>query len=636
MDPMAQGPRRRTSRPSPPQAPPPPTPAFERAAALVRVIGSAADLEQWERMLTVLAVHSDGAGFERAQLMLWEPRTELLSARLPARGTDGSMPLGAALDRARIPQSTTMLADVGPLARAPSWSTAELAGPAAAAWHRGECAIAPAEVKGAWPGHPEVGAAPVRRGGRPFGIIVGEWPSIGEPGERLAALRAWASIAEASLAAFDHRREADHRGGHARALSELGRAIVSPLNLAELIHHAARLAVQGTAARGSALWLPSAKGTLRLEVTHGATGERERMGRALEPLAASVLASSKLRVIERAQDEMLLSPQAAAGIDSLVVLPLVAYGREVGVLAVYDRGLPAGERPVADPMSVQFLGSLGDVVALGLDQAARFEQLRKLEQRERELANQLRRQEGLAALGEAAGRIAQEACAPLASIRAFAHRLRGGLSEGDPHLEYLEIVLAEADRLERMLAEQRDRAAIEPTRMRLESLNGVVQEVLQKAGEGLVRRRIRLVKRLSPDVPALVIDVDRIRFVVGNILHNALEAVAIGGRIRVETRLTNQHAIVEVAHDGQHHPGDAMDDVFVPFANGRPHGSGVGLDVAQRVVHEHGGEIRVRSEGEWSTIIAFTVPVLHNQDRRRAGPERRQVGHDRRARFPTR
>ena len=186
MDPMAQGPRRRTARQSPPQATPPPTPAFERAAALVRVMGSAADLEQWERMLTVLAVHSDGAGFERAQLMLWEPRTELLSARLPARGTDGSMPLGAALDRARIPQSTTMLADVGSLARAPSWSTAELAGPAAAAWHRGECAIAPAEVKGAWPGHPEVGAAPVRRGGRPFGIIVGEWPSIGEPGERLA------------------------------------------------------------------------------------------------------------------------------------------------------------------------------------------------------------------------------------------------------------------------------------------------------------------------------------------------------------------------------------------------------------------------------------------------------------------
>src|SRR5207247_936455 len=122
-----------------------------------------AHLEQWERMLTVLAVHPEGAGFERAQLMFWEPRTELLCARLPARGTDGSMPLGAALDRARIPQATTMLADVGSLARAPSWSTAELAGPAAAAWHRGECAIAPAEVKGAWPGHPEVGAAPVRR-----------------------------------------------------------------------------------------------------------------------------------------------------------------------------------------------------------------------------------------------------------------------------------------------------------------------------------------------------------------------------------------------------------------------------------------------------------------------------------------
>ena len=89
---------------------------------MVRVIGGAADLDQWERMLTVLAVHPDGAGFERAQLMFWEPRTELLGARLPARSVDGSMPLGAALDRARIPQAPTMLADVGSLARAPSRS----------------------------------------------------------------------------------------------------------------------------------------------------------------------------------------------------------------------------------------------------------------------------------------------------------------------------------------------------------------------------------------------------------------------------------------------------------------------------------------------------------------------------------
>src|SRR5262245_44725749 len=108
MDPKAPGPRRRTSRQSPPPATPPSAPGLERAAVMVRLIGGAADLEQWERMLTVLAVHPEGAGFERAQLMFWEPRTELLGARLPARGTDGSMPLAAALDRARIPQAPTM------------------------------------------------------------------------------------------------------------------------------------------------------------------------------------------------------------------------------------------------------------------------------------------------------------------------------------------------------------------------------------------------------------------------------------------------------------------------------------------------------------------------------------------------
>jgi hypothetical protein len=42
----------------------------------------------------------------------------------------------------------------------------------------------------------------------------------------------------------------------------------------------------------------------------------------------------------------------------------------------------------------------------------------------------------------------------------------------------------------------------------------------------------------------------------------------------------------------------------------------------------------VRSEGEWSTIFSFTLPIPLNQDRRGAAPERRGVRNDRRRRTP--
>ena len=162
--------------------------------------------------------------------------------------------------------------------------------------------------------------------------------------------------------------------------------------------------------------------------------------------------------------------------------------------------------------------------------------------------------------------------------------------------------------------------------------NELIQQVLQKLGERLVRRRIRLLKKLSPEVPQLLLDGGRVREAVGNLLQHALDAVSLGGRLKVESKKLGGHVVIEIAHDGAREPGAALDQLFVPFAApatpGRP-----SLAMVERIVREHGGEIRTRSEGEWSSVIAFTLPVRENQDRRRANGDRRH-SRDRRLRFP--
>jgi signal transduction histidine kinase len=159
-----------------------------------------------------------------------------------------------------------------------------------------------------------------------------------------------------------------------------------------------------------------------------------------------------------------------------------------------------------------------------------------------------------------------------------------------------------------------------------------VQQTLQQIGEQLVKRRIRLVKKLSPDVPVLLLDAARVRDALANLLRNAIESVALGGRIKVESRRLGGHVVVEISHDGVREPGSALDQLFVPFTvgpGGRPN-----LGMAERIVREHGGEIRTRSEGEWSAVVAFALPIRENQDRRHTGGERRSTAHDRRLRFP--
>jgi signal transduction histidine kinase len=142
---------------------------------------------------------------------------------------------------------------------------------------------------------------------------------------------------------------------------------------------------------------------------------------------------------------------------------------------------------------------------------------------------------------------------------------------------------------------------------------------------------VRLLKKLGSDLPELLLDEHRIRRVVENVVAFALESVPTGGRIKVESRRAGDWVAVEIAHDGARTGGDLLEQLFVPFAAGVQAGAAIGLGVAQQIVREHGGEVRVRSEGEWSTVFSFTLPVQGNEDRR-GGPDRRSMRGERRRR----
>jgi nitrogen-specific signal transduction histidine kinase len=188
--------------------------------------------------------------------------------------------------------------------------------------------------------------------------------------------------------------------------------------------------------------------------------------------------------------------------------------------------------------------------------------------------------------------------------------------------------------LERIMDEQLEWATQSAPRLELRSINELVQKALQSAGEKIVRRRVRLLKNLAPDLPELLLDPDRLSLVVRNVVDHALDAVAVGGRVRIATRRSAGHVVVEVAHDGAHENGGLLEQLFVPFAASREGAPAVGLGVASQVVREHGGEIRVRADAEWSQLLSFTLPVRGNEDRRAAEADRRSHRADRRDRFP--
>lgn len=604
---------------------------------LAALIQQPRDLGSIERMVMAWAVHPRGPGFDRAHWLVWSPGRSSLVGRLWWGATEADDDPAPSLIAAQRMSNDGPDPDRTRELRACVVSADHLAGAADAAWTTTSYSVGPQARAGDLAlGSPAAyGAIALTRGGRRIALLIGEWDRPGDGSEREVALAQLRDLASAALDAQRTREEARQRHRHAVALGEFARATVSPLNLAEVLDLAGRLAVQSTSARGGALWLVDASGAPELRTTHGPPGSRERLGRQLSGLAAATVERARPLVLDRVTDEPRLDPDLAAQIQTLAVHPIAAYGRGAGALAVYDRCVthPA-ESEAFDRADVEFLATLADMVALAEDQARRWETLRQSQHRVRELQHEVARTERLAALGEMAARVAHEVRNPLASIGAFARRVHKGLAPDDPGREYLEIVIREAERLERVVGEQLQYATLQRPRLKLESMNSVVQEALQAAGERMVRRRVRLLKKLSPDLPPLLLDSERIRRVVGNIIDNALESVAPGGRVRVESRRSGAYVMVDVASDGLRRPGDLMEQLFVPFALSRQGGPGVGLAVAQQVLKQHGGEMRVRSEGEWSTIFSFTLPIPENQDRRHQGHERRHERGDRRERFP--
>lgn len=610
-------------------------------------LAHARDLGALERMLLAWAVHPQGAGFARAELHVWDPGRRMLAGRLAWCGVPEPLDLGGALARAARHPLDGPDVECTRRLRARAVEPERLEGVAARAWREEPVATGDAGgMDDPFVGSPHpmaidagdvaarrFGAVRCTRDGEDVALIVGVWDEPGDETMRLAALGELRRVSEAGLRVEREFRDGKRRARQITALGECARAGVTPLNLAEVLALATRVAVETADARGGALWLTAADGSAQLHATHGPLGTRERLGRALGPLAAATIERGRAQIVDRAGEERWLAPDLASQIQSFAILPITAYGTTLGALAVYDRVVTHPAEPGAfDGADVSFLMALADQIALAADQSRRCDEVRQAGQRIADLQRQLARRERLAALGEMAARVANEVRNPLASIGAFARRAHRQLAAEDPGREYLEIVIRETERLERMVGEQLQYATLEKPQLRLESVNAVVQQALQDAGERLVRRRVRLLKRLSPDLPPLLLDSVRIGKVVANILDHALDAVAPGGRLRVESRRSGTYALVEIAHDGRREPGDLLDQLFVPFAVSRLGGPGVGLAVAQQVLKQHGGEIRVRGEGEWSSVFSFTLPIPENEDRRRPGRDRRHVRGDRRVR----
>ena len=449
--------------------------------------------------------------------------------------------------------------------------------------------------------------------------------------ELLSAIASQAGIALESTSVLDLVRR---RGTALQSATELCHTSTQPSRLDARAELALKALIPAARAAGGVAWVRSETDAIEIAHVHGVDPDAMRESTQLgEWLVQWFEADPKPLAIEPISGDPRLAGAAPEDWRGLLAVPLQEDRRVWGALLVFNKSGGTQEAPACfdaeDAQTAELLASIASLANLRWGSA---DLLRVKERRLQEVEAQLRHAEKLAVIGERGVQVAQDIRNPVVAITGFAKRVLRALPAQDENREYLEIILRETERLERILTEQVALAQLTRPRLKLENLNALVQEVLQVQAEDLVRRRVRLLKRLAPDVPALLLDSDKMRQVLGNIVSYALLSVPSGGRLRVETRASEGAVQAEVAHDGPKVPGETLDRLFVPFSMTRRYGAGVGLAMAYQIVREHGGEIRVRSEGDWTSIVTIYLPTRENKDRRNK-PDRRGGRPERRKRL---
>ena len=420
-------------------------------------------------------------------------------------------------------------------------------------------------------------------------------------------------------------------------LQEVGKGILSTTNLADVLQLIARISAQVIGASGSILWLhdeDTGQVIPRASFGKGTIIVERKLKNLGEELARWTLAEKAPVLVPDTSSDVRFSDEERAVAASLVAVPLTALDAIVGVITVYDKMARSDfDTNVFEKEDEQFLAILADQAAIAVQNARLFEAFKEAEKRLRETQTLLLRTEKLAAVGEMSAKMAHEIRNPLTSIGGFARRVSKALKANDPNRDYLEVIIRETDRLERILNEQLQFAQLSRPRLKMEDLNSVVEQSLVLVSEEAVHRKAKILKRLSLDLPKLLLDSDKMKQVLINILQNALKFLPVGGKIKLETKRAGDFVHVIIGNEGERIPGELMDRLFVPFFTSGKDGTGLGLAVAYQIVKEHGGEIRVKSDDEWSTVFCVCLPVSTNQDRRRNLRDRRSRLADRRRPF---
>jgi len=234
-----------------------------------------------------------------------------------------------------------------------------------------------------------------------------------------------------------------------------------------------------------------------------------------------------------------------------------------------------------------------------------------------QLEEQLVQSEKLAGMGLLATSIAHELGNPLTIMSSTLQYIRDSLLDSDKQelIEAVETIMGSIEQMHELLQSlsgfsESQRPCFESTDLRrlLSQMLGFIQKEAEV-------HKIKITTQFDNNLPDCQVDPRGIRQLFLNLLKNAIEAMPDGGELHVKAHLLEDgdEVCIEVSDTGHGISETDLRTIFRPFYSTKPGGTGLGLPFCRRVVEEHGGEIKVKSELGQGSTFSVTLPVSQKE-----------------------
>jgi signal transduction histidine kinase len=388
------------------------------------------------------------------------------------------------------------------------------------------------------------------------------------------------------------------------SLASVSRTINSTLNLDEALRAITREACELMRARVCSLMMLDEKHEwLDLRASCGAgraylkkprlSVEESLLGvvvRRKKPIQVpNVQASTRYQNVDVARKE---------GLISLLSVPLLFAGEAIGALSVYT-GRPYN----FSNEEIRILSALAELSAIAIEKARLYERIVDVEE-------QLRQNEKLSALGLLAAEVAHEIRNPLTVMKLLYHSLNLEFPENDPRAKDTKIIESKIEHLNKIVEQILDFARTTEPKFAPVNLNELVDELGLLVRHKLANQNIKLVRRLQPDLPAVMGDAPQLEQAFLNLILNAAEAMPDGGTLTVKSRAAKSRVTIEFKDTGAGMSEEMQRQAFTAvLSTTKAKGTGLGLAIVGRIVETHHGTVQIKSRPGRGTAILISLPA---------------------------